>query len=65
MTLLQCHRVMIPDDEVKRQTMRSSVAFFVQPDCDVIVKCLDGSDKYPPVNAPEYLHNKLEASYAY
>jgi len=56
---------MIPDDDVKRQTMRRSVAFFVHPDRDVMVKCLDGSDKYPPVNSVEYLEKKLKESYVY
>jgi len=61
--VLQRHRIMIPDDEVKRQKMRRSIAFFVIADDDVTVKCLDGSDTYPPVNSSEYLENKLKASY--
>ena len=56
---------MIPDNETKRQTIRRSVAFFVHPDHDVTVNCLDGSDKYSPVGATEYLLDKLKASYMY
>jgi len=56
---------MIPDDEVKRQTIRKSIVFFVHPDDDVTVQCLDGSDKYPPVNAKEYLDYKLKTTYLY
>jgi len=56
---------MIPDDETKRQQMRRSMAFFVHPDHDVTVRCLDGSDKYPPVNATEYLLDRLKASFSY
>ena len=32
--------------------------FFVQPDHDVIVNCLDGSHKYPRVNAADDCYNK-------
>jgi len=56
---------MIPDDETKRQKIRRSIAFFVHPDHDVTVGCLDGSDKYPPVNGTEYLNTKLNATYLY
>ena len=56
---------MIPDEEVKRQTMRRSIVFFVEPDHDVTVSCLDGSDKYSPVKGSEYVQSKLKASYLY
>ena len=56
---------MVPDDEIKRQKVRRSIVFFVNPDSDVTVECLDGSNKYPPVNATEYLDMKLKASYFY
>ena len=63
--LWQCHRVMIPDDETKRRQMRRSMAFFVTTDHDVTVRCLDGSDKYPPINATEYLYARLNATHLY
>jgi len=56
---------MIPDDEVKRQTIRRSIVLFVHPDNDTDVHCLDGSDKYSSVNSLEYLDQKLKASYFY
>ena len=59
--LLQKHRVLIPEDLQKRQQIRRSVVFFVAPDDDVIVKCLDGSDKYQPVNGIEYV-TRLDAT---
>ena len=62
---MQCHRVMIPDDEIRRQKVRRSIVFFVHPDSDVTVECLDGSNKYPPVNPTQYLNMKLKASYFY
>jgi len=54
---------MIPDEEIKSQTIRRSIVFFVQPNSGVTVSCLDGSDKYLPVNATEYLHSKVQATY--
>jgi len=61
----QCHRVVIPDDDTKRQQMRRSMVFFLTFDHDFTVTCLDGSDKYPPVNATEYLYDKLNACHLY
>jgi len=57
---VQRHRVLIPEDERQRQLMRRSIVFFVVPDNDVIVRCLDGSDKYPPVNAMQYIARLTE-----
>lgn len=42
---------------------RQSMAFFVIPDDDVVVSPLDGSQKYPPIVAKEYMKNKLENTY--
>ena len=52
---VQRHRVLIPEDERQRRLVRRSIVFFVVPDDDVTVQCLDGSDKYPPVNAMDYI----------
>ena len=46
-------------EELKHQTRRS-IGYFISPDDDVVVRCLDGSDKYPPVNASEYLWQKTQ-----
>jgi isopenicillin N synthase-like dioxygenase len=59
------HRVLIPDDEIRRQTTRRSVAFFVHPDPDFVVECLDGTNKYPPTTDRQYLRQRLDATYAY
>ena len=37
---------------------RQSIAFFCNPDNDVIVECLDGSDKYEPINAHKYIDSR-------
>lgn len=42
---------------------RRSIAFFMQPDDDIIVKCIDGSDKYPPITAIDYIKERLAKTY--
>ena len=59
----QKHRVLIPEEEVKKRIVRRSLAFFVHPDNDVIVECLDGSNKYPPVTGMGYLQQRFAATY--
>ena len=49
------HRVLVPREEIRRRSKRQSMAFFVAPDNDVIVSPADGSSKYPPISALEYL----------
>jgi len=57
--------VLIPEDESERLKVRRSLVFFAHPDPDVTVTCVDGSDKYPPVNSAKYLDDKLQATYLY
>ena len=57
------HRVVVPRDELKRSTPRQSAAFFVHPDNDVIIECLDGSGHYPPISSLDYLNHRLDATY--
>lgn len=55
------HRVIPPANE------RYSVAFFFQPNPDVVVEALPGTgDKphYPPITSADYLHERLTATYA-
>lgn len=55
------HRVIPPARE------RYSVAFFFQPNADAVVTALPGTGdatKYAPVTSAEYLHSRLEATYA-
>ena len=39
------------------------MAFFVHPDDECMVRCLDGSEKYPPVAAGEYLQERFRLTY--
>ena len=58
------HRVVVPgDDDLRRLSPRQSVAFFVHPDNDVIIECLDGSAHYPPITSLDYLNQRLNATY--
>eukprot|EP00118_Oscarella_pearsei_P008256 m.41766 g.41766 ORF g.41766 m.41766 type:complete len:71 (+) comp33249_c0_seq4:355-567(+) len=57
------HRVLLPDDPVKRRQVRRSIAVFFHPDNDFVIECLDGSAKYEPITSKEFLDRKLAATY--
>ncbi|XP_060064180.1 uncharacterized protein LOC132544579 [Ylistrum balloti] len=57
------HRVLIPDDETKRREFRQSTAFFILPDEEVMIDCLDKSNKYDPVSSKDYLAMMLKPIY--
>lgn len=56
----QLHRVLLPP--AGDCSTRQSLAFFVQPDDDAVIRCCDGSDKYPPVSSGLYLQQRLQAA---
>ena len=60
---LQPHRVLIPEEDTKKQAVRRSIAFFVQPDNNVLVECVDGSNKYPPITAQEDTRRRYNRTY--
>ena len=43
------HRILIPEDEIRKKKERQSIVFFIQPDDECLIKCIDGSDKYKPI----------------
>ena len=55
----QPHRVLIPEEETRKRRDRQSVAFFVLPDEDVVISCLDKSDKYEPISSLNYLNMRF------
>ncbi|XP_076326276.1 putative iron/ascorbate oxidoreductase DDB_G0283291 [Tachypleus tridentatus] len=59
------HRVLVPKEESKKQCSRSSAAYFVLPDGIVMVEPLNGSNRFPTVNAAEYLANKIKNIISY
>ena len=54
------HRVLIPEEEIRRRKCRQSVAFFTQPDDEFLVQCLDGSDKYEPIKTIDYFNYRFD-----
>ena len=54
---------MLPDSQSLRESPRRSIAMFADPDSDVEVVCFDGTNKYPPVNAGEYIKQLLREAY--
>ncbi|XP_064169757.1 uncharacterized protein si:dkey-10o6.2 [Anguilla rostrata] len=55
------HRVLLPP--TGDMSTRQSIAFFLHPNDDARITCTDGSDKYPPVNALDYLNERFTHSY--
>ena len=57
------HRVLIPEEEIRRKTARQSVVFFALSDDEYVVKCLDGSEKYEHIKTIDYLNYRFESAY--
>ncbi|KAK2179385.1 hypothetical protein NP493_494g04028 [Ridgeia piscesae] len=57
------HRVVIPEAQAAREKARMSVAYFVIPDDDCLIECLDGSNKYEPITSLDYLNMRIGATY--
>ena len=59
------HRVVNPPPDSAGRTRRQSVAFFVQPNYDAVIECIESCrdpgdpPKHPPVVAWQYRHAKL------
>ena len=49
------HRIVIPEDEQRRNSDRFSLTFFVMPDDDFPITCIDGSNKYEPLTPRQFL----------
>ena len=62
--LFQPHRVLLPG-ETTRDRSRRSIVVFIHPDNDVLIECVDGSGKYPPVTAYDDTTRRLQKSYNY
>ncbi|XP_037539197.1 UPF0676 protein C1494.01 [Nematolebias whitei] len=55
------HRVLLPTAGF--HSTRQSVAFFVHPDNEALITSCDGSNKYPPIKAGDYVTQKFNESY--
>ena len=54
------HRVTLPDDTT---VPRQSIAYFCMPDNDWLIECLDGSNKFAPVTAFEYVDRRFKDNF--
>uniref|UniRef100_A0A915JWN2 Fe2OG dioxygenase domain-containing protein n=1 Tax=Romanomermis culicivorax TaxID=13658 RepID=A0A915JWN2_ROMCU len=61
--LYKKHRVRLPENRNLWSLERYSIAFFVHPLDECVIECLDGSKKYPPVTAGQYLLDKYAQTY--
>ena len=52
------HRILL--DAVRGKMARQAIVLFVQPDDDVVVRCLDGSNIYEPITSREYRMMRLK-----
>nr|XP_022286433.1 UPF0676 protein C1494.01-like [Crassostrea virginica] len=57
------HRVLIPEKETMLKKGRQSIAFFVHPDDEVMITCLDGSGKYEEISSIDYLNMRFGLTY--
>ena len=62
----QRHRVVVSEKEVNYLNQpRRSLVYFMRPDLDAQIECLDGSNKYVPITSGNYVKQKLNATYQY
>ena len=55
--------MLIPEEEIQRRVSRRSLVLFHDPDDDAMVTCLDGSNKYPPIIAKDWVYHKRHLAY--
>lgn len=53
----------MPEERGRWKEERRSVAFFVHPNDDAVVKPLDGADSYAPITAKQHLLNMFSKTY--
>ena len=53
------HRILIPTDE-RRNKVRQAVVWFLLADDDCVIECIDGSNKYKPTTARDFIQYKSE-----
>ena len=64
MMIVQPHRVLIPEDDVKKRMVRQCVTFFAHPDHDALMECVDRtkSERFPTIIAKEATDKRLNAA---
>ena len=56
------HRILLTDDERRYKTRQASL-FFLHPDDDHVIRCIDGSDKYEPITGRGFWDKASEPIY--
>lgn len=59
------HRIPMPTDKHRRESVRQSFCWFLHPDDDFLVKCLDGSNIYEPMTSRNYINYKIKEAMPY
>ncbi|CAC5373783.1 unnamed protein product [Mytilus coruscus] len=57
------HRILMPSANMERGQTRQSIAFFTFSDDDVMIECLDKSNRYEPIKSIDYLNSKFSLTY--
>ncbi|CAC5411627.1 unnamed protein product [Mytilus coruscus] len=57
------HRILMPSANMERGQTRQSIAFFTFSDDDVMIECLDKSNKYKPIKSIDNLNSKFSLTY--
>ncbi|XP_072022330.1 uncharacterized protein [Amphiura filiformis] len=57
------HRVVNPVSESDKRADRYSIIYFGSPDVGTTLECVDGSNKYPPINLKEYNEQQYNKQY--
>ncbi|XP_038047149.1 2-oxoglutarate-dependent dioxygenase htyE-like [Patiria miniata] len=57
------HRVLLDTTSEESVKPRQSIAFFGHPDYDALIECIDGSNKYAPVNSLDYINMRFGLTY--
>ena len=59
----QKHRVLLPTDDVQKHTAKQNLVYYLTPNSDAMVRCIDGSQKYPPTRYIDLLDQRMQASW--
>ena len=62
-SFFQKHRILMPDDEDRRLKPRQSIVFFGNPDDNVLIQPVDGSEKYEPIRAEDFLRMRFYTTF--
>ena len=53
-------KIPIPEDERRKRSARQSFQWYLHPDDEYLIRCFDGSDKYPPISHRGYINHRIQ-----